>query len=121
MTSLPQPRRDHQREQFDLRIAAAKAESAHRANQKREARRTVRRLRRARRAHLHQLRRIRGAAYVRSMVTVCASPSVGLAGLGTAVFTVAIMMFIQGNVQAADMLSVAVGFWTLALMVRRRK
>lgn len=105
MTSLPQPYGDDQGDQLDARIVAAEAELVHRAEQKQEARRALRRLRRARRA---------------AAVTRTSSPA-SLAGLGVVTFITAIVMFIKGSAQAADMLSAAVGFWALALAVRRTK
>ncbi|MFJ6514071.1 hypothetical protein ACIQMO_20155 [Streptomyces sp. NPDC091406] len=50
-----------------------------------------------------------------------AASSPAALGLGVVVFIVAIVMFVQGNAQAADILSAAVGFWALALAVCRTK
>ncbi|MFC8705788.1 hypothetical protein ACFUIV_26885 [Streptomyces anulatus] len=120
MTSLPQPHRDDHRGQLDRPVLAAEAALAHLTQQKREARRTVRRVRHARRVHLVRLRAARTAELSRRAAAAASSPA-ALAGLGVVVFISAIVMFVQGNAQAADMLSAAVGFWALALAVRHRK
>ncbi|MFF3502189.1 hypothetical protein [Streptomyces sp. NPDC003247] len=122
MTSLPQPYGDDQGNQLDALLIAAKDEFDRRAEGKREARREVRRLHRARRAHLRCLRRVRRAEMGRRAAAVARSLSpVGLAGLGTVAFVASIVMFVQGDVQAADMLSAAIGFWALAVALKRAK
>ncbi|MFI0779326.1 hypothetical protein [Streptomyces sp. NPDC021212] len=122
MTSLPQPYGDDQSTQLDAHLLAAKDELARRAEEKKETRRAVRCLRRARRAHLRRLRRVRRAEMGRraAALTRDASPA-GLVGLGVVAFGAAIVMFVSGDAQAADMLSAAIGFWALALALKRSK
>ncbi|MGW0837721.1 hypothetical protein [Streptomyces prunicolor] len=118
MTSLPQPHGDDQGIQHDALLLAAKDELARCVEDKREARR-------ARRAHLRRIRRDRRAAMSSRLVaTVVDWSPAAFGGAGIVVFVVSVVMFVKGDVRAAEMFSAAVGLWALAVALvalRRQK
>ncbi|NUK53371.1 hypothetical protein HRW14_24475 [Streptomyces lunaelactis] len=113
MASLPESfgNDQHLDVKVDVLLVEAEHQLAQRKEEVRAARREVRRLRRAYRAELR--RRVSGPARTTSRI--------GLAAMGSVLFVTGLVMFIQGELQAADMLSAALTCWALAVALRRRK